>query len=335
MKSFSVGIVGAGAITRNIHLPVLLAMPNVRVAWLADASAERADALGKVHGVKSLAATSPEALPDCDVVLLAIPVGARAAYFNALAARGAAVFTEKPFASNPTEHRRILGLFEPDRIGCGFMRRFYRGTRTVRDALSRGWLGPIKSIRIAEGGRSTRTGGDSSFLDDVRLSPGGALADYGCHSVDLALHVTGAASFEVEDAELAIDQGIDRQASARVRLRGSACLPSDGALLDYRVSWLSTQENIAQFSFERATIWCELSPSGNVWLGDPARPREALSLNTTAVAATTYNQAFFLEWQEFLDGVEHRRESSVSGHSALLTTELVEGIYEKGGCRRA
>jgi len=43
-----------------------------------------------------------------------------------------------------------------------------------------------------------------------------------------------------------------------------------------------------------------------VWLGDPARPREALSLNTTAVAATTYNQAFFLEWQEFLDGVEHR-----------------------------
>jgi len=135
MKSFSVGIVGAGAITRNIHLPVLLAMPNVRVAWLADASANRADALGKVHGVKSLAATSPEGLPDCDVVLLAIPVGVRAAYFNALAARGAAVFTEKPFASNLAEHRRILDLFEPHRIGCGFMRRFYRGTRTVRDAL--------------------------------------------------------------------------------------------------------------------------------------------------------------------------------------------------------
>jgi len=88
----------------------------------------------------------------------------------------------------------------------------------------------------------------------VRLSSGGALADYGCHSVDLALHVTGAASFEVEDAELAIDQGIDRRASARLRLRGSACLPPDGALLDYHVSWLSTQENIAQFTFERATI---------------------------------------------------------------------------------
>lgn len=318
-----------------MHLPVLLAMPNVRVAWIADSSAERADALGKANGVKAMKVRSPDELPDSDVVLLAVPVGVRTAYFNSLAARGIAVFTEKPFASNHVEHRRVLALFEPDRIGCAFMRRFYRATRIVRDIVAKGWLGPLVSMRIAEGGRSGRTNTDSSFLDDVRLSSGGALADYGCHAVDLALYMTAATSFEVERAELAIDQGVDRQATALVRLRGSECLGPSGAPLDYCVSWLSTQDNTAQLTFERATLWCELGPNGNAWLGDPVRPREAVTLNTTATSATTYNQAFFLEWQEFLSGVEQHRESLVSGRSALLTTELVDGIYEKGGCPRA
>jgi predicted dehydrogenase len=336
MMRFSVGVVGAGAIAQSMHLPVLLSMPRVRLAWVADSNADRARSVGAAYGIKTVCAQSAEDLPESDVVLLAIPVGGRGPYLDTLAEKKTAVFAEKPFAITSAEHRRILDLFSSHRLGCGYMRRFYAATVLLRQLLGRGWFGPLKRIRIAEGNRSTRTGVDRSFLDDARLASGGVLAELGCHTVDLALYLTGAEAFEVKCCTLVLDGHVDRKVSARVSLRNSSALPREGAELDYCASWLDRQENVVELQFERTSLWAELVPGAGVFLGDPGRHSEAVSIAPAVPAgASTSNQAFYLEWDDFLTGLETGRESAVSASSAVLTTELIEQLYKKGGSGRA
>src|SRR5205807_335883 len=119
--TLSVGVVGAGTIAREVHLPVLSAMPKVRIAWVADRDDVRARALARAFRLPAVSLPPcPSELPPCQAVLLAIPVGARGGYYQALAARGTAVFAEKPFALTATDHQQFLSLFPPHAIACGY-----------------------------------------------------------------------------------------------------------------------------------------------------------------------------------------------------------------------
>lgn len=322
----SVGIVGAGEIARKSHLPVLAGTPDVRIAWLYDRRPEPAQALARAYGLRALSGALPHELPRCDVVLLAIPVDARAAYLDDLAARGGAALCEKPFALTAAEHRRLIGLFESHALGAGFMRRYFRSTMLLRRVVAEGLFGRLLRIEIAEGNRSKGSGIDASFLDDPRLGAArGVLADLGSHGIDLALHVSGAAGFDVRTCEKVMDGAVDRKVTARVLLHTGpdGRIPVD---LRYVVSWLDRQDNRIRLTFEHAEVWSGLAPHAEVFVGTPGADQEALQLSARTPGATTYNQAFYLQWQEFIAGLRAGRESRASACTALLTTSLVESL---------
>jgi predicted dehydrogenase len=333
--SISIGIVGAGAITRKSHLPVLLNTPNVTIAWIHDHRPEAAKALADAYGLKYVHTTAPEQLPACDVALLAIPVDARGEYLRPFAERGTAVFCEKPFAMSAAEHRDTLANFAPHALGAGFMRRFFRYALLLRRIVKEGRFGPLYGIDVSEGGRSKGSGADASFLDDPRFGASrGVLADLGSHSVDLALYVSAASGFDVRSCTRVMDGAVDRKVTAAVRLlgvTGETAAPID---MNYDVSWLDGQNNQIRLHFAHATVWSGLGPASEVYIGDPAFPQDAMSLASEAsraVGATTYNQAFYLEWQHFLEGLRTHSESLVSARSALLTTSLVEALLTTDG----
>jgi predicted dehydrogenase len=333
MQPLSIGIVGAGAITRKSHLPVLMNTPNITVAWIHDARSDAAKALADAYGLRSVSSTAPQQLPACDVALLAIPVDARGEYLRHFAARGTAVFCEKPFAMSAAEHAGVLADFAPHALGAGYMRRMFRSAMLLRRIVRDGMFGSLRRIDISEGNRSKGSGADASFLDDPRLGASrGVLMDLGSHSVDLALHVSGAGGFDVQSSARVMDGAVDRKVTAILRLHGVAGAPAAPVDMHYGVSWLDRQDNKIRLTFDRATVWSALGPSSEVYAGDPAYPRDAISLACEAVGATTYNQAFYLEWLNFLEGVRTSKESLVSAHSALLTTALVEALLIAKGC---
>ncbi len=207
------------------------------------------------------------------------------------------------------------------------MRRFYKSTLLMRDIVAAGWLGPLRSIRINEGDRSKGSGVDQSFLNDQHLGVArGVLTDLGSHTVDLALHICAVESYAIRACEIVFDGPVDRKLSARIELRSTAGSSMD---FDYCVSWLDRQPNLLQLNFDHATVWSRLAPAATVFLGDPARPERCISL-AAAGGASTYNQAFYLEWRSFLDGVLQEKESQVSARSAALTTSLVEALLLHG-----
>jgi predicted dehydrogenase len=330
----TVGIVGAGEISRKSHLPVLVNMPGVQIAWIHDVRPESARTLARSYGLRTHHPRSSDDLPACDVVLLAIPVDARGGYLDQVCSRGGAALCEKPFAMTAAEHRRLLDRFSGHALGVGFMRRFFRSTVLLRQIVADGIFGPLLRLDISEGQRTKSSGAEASFLNDGRPSASrGVLTDLGSHTIDLALYVSNATDFEVRSCAKVMDGGIDRKVTATVLLRTAAAQPP--VELSYSVSWLDRQENRILLTFEHTKVWSELAPSAEVFVGTPQSPREAIRLAPSTVAATTYNQAFYLEWQDFLAGLRAGREPVTSARSALLTTSLCEALWAAGGAAHA
>jgi|HubBroStandDraft_1064217.scaffolds.fasta_scaffold00470_16 predicted dehydrogenase len=329
-SSLSIGVVGAGEISRKAHLPVLVNIPDIDIAWIYDRNPESAQALAGAYGLRALHPQSLKELPACDVVLLAIPVNARGEYLEHLSTIGGAALCEKPFAASAAEHRRYVDDFAPHALGAGFMRRFFGSTMLLRQIVAEGTFGPLRKIRLSEGNRSKGSGVDSSFLDDPRLGASrGVLTDLGSHSIDLALYVSAASGFEVRSCAKVLDGTVDRKVTATVHLQ---CATSGSAPveLNYAVSWLDRQDNRIELTFEHTKVWSALAPMSEVFAGDPATPQKAIRLASQMPGATTYNQAFFLQWKDFLDGFRAKREPIVSARAALLTTSLVEALLAAG-----
>jgi predicted dehydrogenase len=332
MATFSVGVVGAGDIARKVHLPVLLSMPNVHVQWIYDANLSRAREVASAYRLAAVDLCTPADLPPCDVALLAIPVGSRTAYYDAFSRRSTAVFAEKPFAVSADQHQALMARFEPHRLACGYMRRFYSSTQALRDLVRSAPFGPLLRMRIAEGNRSTGSRVDQSYIDDSRQSSfGGILSELGCHSLDVALFVTGARGYETQSCEFVFDGPVDRKITARISLTDSRYAPTDTVTLDYCVSWLDRQANQIVLEFERCTVWAQIHPGSDVRMGDPEHASAGTRLVPPTRAATTTNQAFYLQWRSFLDGVSNKIESEISARSALFGTSLIENLYSR--CR--
>ncbi len=331
MRSFRVGIVGAGVISRTIHLPVLLSMNNVQIAWITDANENSARSLSRAFRLPQVPLPpSLEDLPDCDVALLAIPVGFRMAYYEAFARRGIAVFAEKPFTVTSKEHQRILALYPPERIGCGYMRRNYATAQLLRRAVAEAWFGRLERIGIREGARSTKSGADVSHYDDVKASGGGVLIALGCHALDQAFHITGAGAFQLNKKNLELDGAIDRKVEASVRLlqvRGKAEEQCD---FDFCISWLDRQDNRIELTFPEVILSTGIGPNSPVLLHPRSNGGGRGQEFVLAEGAKTSNQAFFLEWDLFLRGLEEGKPSAMAASTAFLTSALIDTLYERG-----
>lgn len=327
-----VGIVGAGAITRGAHLPVLKNIPRARVAWITDAQPRAAHDAVAAFG---LAATVPEnldSLPPCDVVLLAVPLHARDSYMQHFARHGMPLFAEKPFAISMAEHRRYLDLFGQVPVACAYMRRTYANVRALRRIVRNGWFGELRGIRYAEGGRTTKTEFGSATLDLSHRMGGGVLRDLGCHGLDAIGFITGAAASRVDRCEIEWDRETDRHVDAHFEVLDVGGVTGARCEVHYTVSWLLDQPNAIELEFERARLRCGIKPEAELAiLDDPAVASIRMAIDEPG-ARSNY-QSFFLEWDAVLESLDKADESGFSARAerSLWTTHLVEQLYVAGG----
>jgi predicted dehydrogenase len=306
-------------------------MPNVRLAWLTDANEERASQVARLFGVPNVAL--PEALTDlpaCDAVLLAIPVHVRPAYYETLGRRGIAVLAEKPFAASSADHDQFEASFAPWRIGCGFQRRMHANTRLLRRVVAGDWFGPLRRLVVSEGDRVTRTGSDTTDKDLGFAQGGGALFNIGVHSLDQSLFIADPRRFEVCESNVAWDGRTDRKVSARVRLAQLHGRPDEVCEMELSVSWLDPVANEIVLEFDRVTLSTGGAPDADVRIEGKSGGEGAV-LETPRSGARTPNQAFYLEWEDFLLALAEERPSTVSAASCRSTTSLAEELLRHGG----
>ncbi len=328
MDKFRVGVVGAGTIAHNMHLPVLRSMNDVDVVWLTDANRALGNQIAQAHGVPFVE-PRPGDLPDCDVVLLAIPVKPRRAYIESSAARGIAVLVEKPFAVSYAEQSELQGLFAPYAVGCAFQRRTYASIRFMREAVLQGWFGRLNNLSIHEGGRTKSTGQDDSYQNLPPADGGGMLLNLGCHGLDSALYITDAVSVSLNSKSVVWDGVTDRRAEASFLLHGKGAA-EDGCQFDFCVSTLDEQSNEVVLTFDQVELSAGTSASSPLILKrNGSNDFGATIVTSDRQGARTAAQAFYLEWRNFLDGVRAKTPSLMSAQSASQTAQLLDTLLER------
>jgi predicted dehydrogenase len=264
-------------------------------------------------------------LPRADVVLLAIPYGARPPYYEALSRSGTAVYVEKPFAVTLAEHRARSAMFADWRIACGFQRRSMGTSAALREVIRSNLYGRLESARVEFGRPATRTG---TYQSNLALAGGGMLLDVGSHALDLTLFVADAVRAEVASVDMIREEGFDIHTDARI----AATRPNGDAFqIELICSSLRFTRSSNVFSFEHAEVTHELWRDGALIV----RPRDStLSFRMSGDSIEipqTPNQVFHRHWTAFFEAIR----AGVSNYTCAVDTQLTTAVLEKlyaGGC---
>jgi myo-inositol 2-dehydrogenase / D-chiro-inositol 1-dehydrogenase len=188
-----VGVLGVGRIGR-MHAELLAGrVPGAALAAVYDVDARRARDAAEHFGVS--AASSAEELvgsEDVDAVAICSSTDTHAALIVAAAARGKAIFCEKPVSLDLADVDRALDAVQVAGVPfqIGFNRRFDPAHQSVRDAVADGTIGDVHLVRI-----SSRDPAPPP-LGYVKVS-GGIFLDMTIHDFDMARYVAGSEVVEV------------------------------------------------------------------------------------------------------------------------------------------
>lgn len=185
-----IGMIGAGSFAGGTLLPLLVEQRGVSLATVCTASGLSARDTALRHAFAASTSEPATIFDDRDInaVVIATRHDSHAALARDALARGKAVFVEKPLALNRDELAEVMAAARTNpALMVGFNRRFSPHTERVRRIFSRRAGALVISIRVNAGAIPAH-----SWIHDPVLG-GGRLLGEGCHFIDLANALVGAA----------------------------------------------------------------------------------------------------------------------------------------------
>jgi predicted dehydrogenase len=321
-----VGALGAGQIVREQHFPVLAALQQVQLAWVADIDQKAAGALAQVYNCPALNANevSDDRLNEIDILLVAVPFGARAAYYNRLETgfSNLSLFIEKPLAKIALEHRRIANLRPHHRVACDYFRRVNRVVRQVKLMMAEGFWGKLRECSFGIGGVGGYSVGDKYYADPA-IAGGGLLMEIGVHCLDAVLFCSGGAPVGEVAGKMITDNGIDihTQCAARLRLGDGSDVP-----FNFVVSMLRETSGCLQFVFDQHTLSFSLFDDRGAEIRRNGGKSGYKIVDDAAPLSGRQTLACF--WLRYLEGLTGGVPNETSAVSSLGVTQLVEAAYQ-------
>jgi predicted dehydrogenase len=331
----NIGLIGCGGVVESLHLPVLASIPDLKIRWVCDSSADRARRLARNWDVRD-AFGHIEDCCDVDAVLVATPVGTRQEILGTTTARGWHALCEKPFAVNVSQHLEMLecAARKGVKLSGGYMRRYYWAVEQARKMVRSRMLGPLREVIASESAQLERTGVDlSSYRNSAQSSGGGVLFETGCHLLDQVFSVSKAERVEVRECTQKTwnDYEVETVASGVMTLETGQV-----AALRFSVSGVRSV-------YQGITLRCEL---GDIRLRlDPAKGLEVLlgqcqssPLDLPHPRTATHQQhvltAFRREWLHFLEIVRTAGDWDLRRETGLLTSDVIMqcGELAKSSC---
>lgn len=196
-RTLRAGVIGAGAWARVAHLPALLGHPDTAVVAICDAEPAALDAMtallpdGCARYDDATAMLDREAL---DLVCIVTPDDQHAEPIRAAVATGTHLICEKPLALNGAEAWELTRLVEAAGLvnRVGFTVRYSPAMTALHELTSNGTIGePHLLIGLQQNGQFLDPAKPFHWKMDAMRTGGGAIVEYGIHTLDLALWLGG------------------------------------------------------------------------------------------------------------------------------------------------
>ncbi len=147
------GLIGCGAIVRDMHLPALAKCRRSRAVALCDVDQNRLEELAGRSGIDRLYGDYREMLADPEVhaVVVALPPGLNREIVTCAAEGGKHVLVEKPIADSLEDAEAIIDACRRHgvKLCVNHQRRFSECDRKAAELIRSGAIGDLVHIRIA------------------------------------------------------------------------------------------------------------------------------------------------------------------------------------------
>lgn len=187
-----IGLIGAGNIAQNAHIPAYLKQDDVELVAVCDLKEDRAKGVAEKYGMKHYTTDFNElaALDDVDAVSVCTWNNAHAVAAIAAAKAGKHVLCEKPMAMNSQETAAMKKAVEENNVifMMGFVNRFRSDVRAIKEMVEAGRMGEIYYAKTAI---FRRRGTPLGWFTDLSKSGGGPVIDIGVHVIDLTWYMMG------------------------------------------------------------------------------------------------------------------------------------------------
>jgi predicted dehydrogenase len=326
-----VGVVGAGIVVFNAHLPLFKAM-GLEVSWILDANKGRAQAVAQAWGVPlALGADELDKAPPANVVLLACPYGSRKPYYDFFQDREGALFIEKPLARSVHELEEICRLRPGYAIAAGFSRRCMGVTKIVKGLIEDGPFGKLRRVKSMFG-TATVTSSGGGFAKDVALAGGGQLMESAIHNIDAICHMAGIRQAVVRQCKMIHENGFDLHTEAGLQLVDEHGHEIEMELLV--TCFRSTQFEI-EMEFDNAKLTFSLFKPRlpEIRTGRSQRVYQLVDHRVKDYPREVFD-VLHVFWTDFLNGWEAREQNYTSAFSTLTTTSIIEQLYQQGMASR-
>lgn len=225
-------VVGTGAISQVVHVPILAESEDVELVALADVDRPKARTIADRFGVAEvIGAEEVLTRDDVEAVVLCTPNHLHEEMAIRALEAGKHVLVERPLALEPEGVQRVLDA-AGDAGTClavGMPHRFRPEVSALRSFVAGGELGEVYAIRgswLTRGRPSLRT----SWREESDKAGGGALMDLGVPALDLSLWLVGYPDVtRVRCATVAGDDSLEDAATLMAET-------ADGAALTVEVS---------------------------------------------------------------------------------------------------
>lgn len=317
-----VGVVGTGAVSQLVHLPILRDRPDVDVLAVADQDEAKARAIAGRFGVTRV--LDDEALfgdGDIEAVLICTPNHLHEQQAVAALEAGLHVLVERPMALTAEGCRRVLEAARSSRriVAVGMSHRYRPDVSAMRGFVHGGELGEVFAARVAWMNRRVNVP-RTTWRQRPEEAGGGAFMDLGVQSLDLGLWLLGQpritrvsavmtqGEFEVEDACTALLE------------------TEDGVALTVEVSWNFNAPEDRHFARVLGSEGSGSLPPLEVFKQLGGRPMDVTPKQPRPSGANPYMNAYRREIDHFLRAARGVG-TAPTPEDQIHLMEVVEAVY--------
>jgi predicted dehydrogenase len=273
------GLIGAGDIVRKRVGDALRNGRGCELVAVSRAQAGLVEAFAHEIGARRWHADWHDLVRDdeVDAVYIATPVSMHAPQAIAAAEAGKHVLCEKPMAMNVAECDRMIAACRSSgvRLGLAYYRRFYPSVVRIKQLITSGAIGqPVFAQMIAAEPFDPRPGEPRHWLVQPEQSGGGPMADFGCHRLEVLLHLLGPIVRTTSIvARVALDREVEDTAAVLLQSAQGACamvaVTNAAAERQDTLDIFGTSGSIRVSSLNAGTIIVRTGPADRVEVHPP------------------------------------------------------------------